>query len=116
MTTDPLETQSEYIRRMADDGGGGLATPSEVEANLDASFEDLAIVVETVGELPATATIRASGVFTNANDGMEYLQSGGLVVTDGPDTTAPIGWVYVLKQFDDILQEYTWTVYIDSES
>lgn len=116
MSTPDFETRPEYIRRMADDGGGGLADPSGVEGNISSSFEDLANVVTDVADLPNTTTIRPNGAFADASALHEYLDRGGLVVTDGFGNTEPIGFVWLVKAFDDILQQDIWQVYIDEET
>lgn len=117
MTETPsFETRPEYIRRMADDGVGGLATPSEIEDNVDASFDNLATVVTDVESLPETTTIRPSGAFSDAQSLFEYLHAGGLVVTDESGNVAPIGFVWLVQYFDDILQQEVWQVYIDEDT
>lgn len=114
--TDPFETKTEYILRMADEGGG-LATQAQVEEHVAGSFESLATIYDDPGDIPSSATIRPAGVFTDANDAYRYLEQGGLVATenDGVDII-PIGFVYLLKEYDEVLMEMTWTVYIDQET
>lgn len=116
MPTPDFESKAEYIRRMADDGLGGLDTLPGVKANISTSFEDLATVVTLSGDLPVTTTIRPNGSFSDAASLHEYLETGGLVVTDGGGFTEPIGFVWLLKEFDDILEQYVWTVYIDENT
>lgn len=116
MSTPDFESKAEYIRRMADDGTGDLADLPEVEANVDASFADLGNVVASEAELPSSATIRPNGSFSDAASLHVYLESGGLVVTDGAGNAEPIGFVWLVKEFDDILFEYLWQVYIDQET
>lgn len=116
MTTPFFESKSEYAQRMADDGAGGLATPSEIADNISDSFEDIAQLVTDIGDLPVTTTIRPNGTFSDAHSCYEYLIEGGLVVTDGSDNTQPIGFVWVVKEFDDFLHEDVYTVYIDDET
>ncbi len=116
MTTPVPETMTEYIRRMANDGGGGLATPSEILDNVDASFAELATVVTDPENLPETSTIRPAGSFTDANSLHQYLENGGLVVTDAAGDASPIGFVWLLKVYDDILNEFIWQVYIDENT
>ncbi len=114
--TDPFETKTEYIVRMADEGGG-LATQEEVEEHVASSFEQLGTIYVDPENIPSSATIRPAGVFTDANDAYRYLEQGGLIVTenDGADVI-PIGFVYLLKEYDAVLMEMTWTVYIDEET
>lgn len=116
MTTPTFETQSEYFNRMSDDGGGGLASPSEIEDNISDSFDDIGTVVTDEGDLPVTADIRPAGVFTDANSMKDYLTTGGLVVTDASSNTEAIGWVWILESFDEIINAPIWTVYIDSDT
>ena len=116
MTTPKPETKAEYIRRMADDGLGGLGSQAQVDANIASSFEDIAIVLTDEGDIPSSASSRTNGTFSDAESAHEYLERGGLVVTDGAGNTEPIGFVYVLKWFDDILNEWVWSVYIDDDT
>lgn len=116
MATPYDESNEQYIRRMSDDGLGGLATPSEIADNISASIDDVAISVADVASLPSTATIRPAGTFTDAYDLRLYLERGGLSVVDEFGNTAPIGFVYVVESLDPILNEITWQVYIDTET
>jgi len=116
MTTPSPENKAEYIRRMADDGSGGLASPAQVDTNIDASFAELAAVVTDVGDLPTSTSIRPNGTFTDAESCHQYLEIGGLVVTDSAGNVEPIGFVWLLKEWDIILLSYVWTVYIDQET
>lgn len=116
MATHNEETQPEYVRRMADDGGGGLASLPDVESAIAASFAELATVVTDPASLPVTTSIRPAGAFVDADDLADYLESGGLVVTDSSGNYEPIGFVWLLKTFNEMLQEYVWQVYIDSVS
>lgn len=101
---------------MADDGAGGLADPSAVAANVSASFEDLATVVTDIGDLPTSTTIRMSGVFSDASDLHEYLEAGGLIATDEDGYAEPLGFVWLLQHYDDILEQEMWTVWIDQDT
>ncbi len=116
MTTPLSETKSQYIRRMSDDGVGGLASPAVIEAAIADSFDDIANVVTDVGDLPSTATIRPAGSFTDAESARQYLETGGLLTSDGAGNTEPLSFVWVLEEFDDILNQTVWTVYIDQET
>ncbi len=116
MTTPFFESREEYAQRMADDGMGGLATPSEIADNISDAFEDIATMVTDVGDLPSTTSIRTNGSFTDAHACYQYLLDGGLVVTDGAGNTQAIGFVWVVKEFDEILWEMVYTVYIDDET
>lgn len=116
MPTDWLENKPEYVRRMADDGGGGLADLPEVEANLAASFEELALVVDDPADLPATTTIRPAGSFSDADSLKEYLDKGGLLVVDSSGNTEPIGFVWLLQMYDEVLEQDVWQVYIDEDT
>jgi hypothetical protein len=114
--TPDFESKAEYIRRMADDGTGALEDVPGIEANISASVEDVAQVVTDVADLPNTTTIRLNGTFSDASDLHEYLEAGGLVVTDGSGNTEPIGFVWVLEEFDDILYQTMYQVYIDEDT
>lgn len=116
MATDWHENKPEYVRRMSDDGIGGLATPSEVEDAIDASFVELGEVVTDPGEIPGTASVRPSGSFSDAESAKEYLDRGGLLVVDSAGNVEPIGFVWLLKEFDQVLQQDIWTVYIDEDT
>lgn len=102
---------------MADDGGGNLASESEIIDNISLSFEDMGTVFTSAGSIPVTATVRAAGSFTEAHSAMEYLESGGLIATEGSGSDViPIGFVYFLEEFDEILQENLFTIYIDEDT
>lgn len=116
MSTPDFESKAEYIRRMADDGLGDLASQSEVEANISASFAQLGTVVSDESLVPVSATIRPAGSFTDADSLHRYLEDGGLVVTDGAGNVEPIGFVWIVESFDDILFEITYQVYIDEDT
>lgn len=110
------ESKAEYIRRMADDGLGGLASLPDVEQAISDSFEELGEVVAIPGDLPGTATIRPSGSFSDAEDAREYLDRGGLLAVDAAGNVEPIGFVWFLMEFDEVLQQVIWTVYIDEDT
>ncbi len=116
MSTEWHENKPEYTRRMSDDGLGGLATPTEVEQAIIDSFDELGQVVTIPGDLPGTTTIRPSGSFSDAESAKEYLDRGGLLVVDDAGNVEPIGFVYFLMEFDEVLQEYIWTVWIDEDT
>ncbi len=116
MTTPTPESKGEYIRRMADDGSGNLASQALVDTNISDSFEELATVVTDIGDLPTTTSIRPNGTFTDAESCQQYLETGGLIVTDAAENVEPIGFVWLLKEFDDILNQDIWTVYIDQDT
>lgn len=115
MPTPISETKAEYARRMADDGGGGLASQAQVEANIEASFSDVANVLTDPGDVPASASVRPAGRFGTADDLKEYLELGGLVASDGVNTV-PMGFVYVLQEYDEIYEQDMYIVYIDEDS
>lgn len=116
MSTPVPENKPEYIRRMADDGSGNLASQAQVDSNVDASFAELAQVVTDTGDLPVTTSIRPNGSFSDAESLHQYLETGGLIVTDVAGDAEPIGFVWLLKEWDPILLQYMWTVYIDSQT
>ncbi|MEE8599433.1 MAG: hypothetical protein V3S69_08035 [Dehalococcoidales bacterium] len=101
---------------MSDDGLGGLASLTEVEQAISDSFDELGNVATTVGDIPSTASIRPSGSFTDAESCKEYLDRGGLLVVDSSENVEPIGFVWLLMEFDLVLEEYVWTVYIDDDT
>ncbi len=116
MPTEWDETRPEYTRRMSDDGLGGLASLPDVEQAISDSFDELGQVVTTTGDLPGTTTVRPSGSFSDAEDAKEYLDRGGLLVVDDAGNVEPIGFVWLLKEFDEVLQQYIWTVWIDEDT
>lgn len=116
MPTEWHETKPEYIRRIADDGTGGLADLPEVQQAISDSFDELGQVVDIVGDLPGTATIRPSGSFSDAEDAKEYLDRGGLLAVDSSGNVEPIGFVWLLREYDEVLEQIIWTVYIDEDT
>ncbi len=116
MPTEWDETKPEYIRRMADDGLGGLASLPAIEGSVSDSFDELGNVVSDPGDLPGTATVRPSGSFSDAESAKEYLDRGGLLVVDSAGNVEPIGFVWFLTEFDEVLQMDIWTVYIDEDT
>lgn len=117
MTTPPDEDRPDYTHRMADDGGGGLDTPANIQDHIDLSFEDLATIFTDPASIPTSASVRPAGSFTDAHDAMTYLETGGLVATENSGAnTIPIGFVYMLKEFDEVLEDWLFTVYIDEDT
>lgn len=116
MSTPISETKSEYDLRMADDGFGGLASEEEIQDNITSSLDDIVNVVTDSGDLPVTTTIRPNGFFTDANDLKEYLQNGGLLATNESGDAEPLSFVWVVWEFDDVLQQDVALVYIDSDT
>lgn len=110
------ETISEHIQRMADDGAGGLRSPSEIEAAMEAEFASLGTIISDPMNLPGDASIRASGAFTDAQDAQGYLERGGLAVVSDAGDNIPIPFVYFLLLFDEVLQEPVYQVYIRDTS
>lgn len=116
MPTQWHEPKPEYTRRMADDGEGGLAPLPEVVQAIADSFTELGQVVTDVEDLPLTATIRPAGAFSDAESAKEYLDRGGLLVVDDEKNVEPIGFVWFLQEWDPVLEQYVWTVYIDENT
>jgi len=117
MTTDHYEKSPEYLHRMADDGSGGLDTVENIDNHIKSSFEDMGTVYTDEASIPSTASIRLAGTFAGADNARSYLEYGGLIVTeDAGATVVPIGFVYFLREFDEITQEYLYRVYIDEVS
>lgn len=110
------ETQSEHIQRLADDGAGGLRSPAEIEAAMEAEFASLGTIISDPISLPSDASIRASGAFTDAQDAQGYLERGGLAVVSGAGDNIPVPFVYFLLIFDEVLQEPVYQTYIRDES
>lgn len=109
------EEKSEYIRRMADDGLGNLADDSEIQDNISDDLATLGVVTDVLEDVPSSATIRASGLFSDSQDALEYLELGGLVSTvDGENV--PMSFVYFYEYYDDDLQADMYQVYIDEDS
>jgi hypothetical protein len=84
-------------------------------------MDELAIVVDSVGDLPPDATIRPNGLFIDLYDVAEYLETGGLVVPvqdENGKTTGwqPVGFVYVIaSEREDGAIEYQIYIRDDSE-
>ena len=116
MATDHMETHSEYARRIADDGAGGLADRATIQANIADSFADLGTIYTDDSLIPSTASIRTAGTFTDAFDAKEWLETGGLIATDGTGELHPIGFVYFYQYYDEGLDEYVYEVYIDDDT
>lgn len=115
MTTPNDETHSEYIARIADDGTGSVRSNSEIIDQIAAEFANMGTVYTDLGDIPSTATMRASGQFASPEDALEYLHRGGLVGSDGDDVI-PLGFVYFYEEFDDTYYENIYTVYIDEDT
>ncbi len=109
------EEKSEYIRRMADDGAGNLASDSQIQDNISEAMALLGNVTTDPDDIPVGASIRASGLFTDSADALEYLELGGLVATSGGDNI-PLPFVHFLYYYDDDLQEEVYQIYISDES
>lgn len=109
------EEKSEYIRRMADDGLGDLASDAEIQDNITLDLESLGVVTTDPDDIPPSAGIRASGLFTDSQDALEYLELGGLVSTVNGQNV-PLGFVHFLSYYDDDLQADVYQVYIDEDS
>lgn len=117
MTDTPeFESKPEYIRRMADDGLGGLGDILSIEAAVSASFAELGTVTTDVEDIPISASVRANGVFTDADDMGTYLENGGLVVTDEFGNREPMSFIWVHKYYDDVLLQNVYQVYIDENT
>lgn len=116
MSTEWHETKPEYTQRMSDDGLGGLASLTEVEQAIADSFDELGNVATLIGDIPSTASIRPAGSFSDGESAKEYLDRGGLLVVDNMGNVEPIGFVWFLQEFDLVLEQYVWTVYIDDDT
>lgn len=114
--TPQFESQAEEIRRLADDGLGGLASIPEIEASLQTEFSNMSIVITDPGDIPADASIRPNGAFADPYDLKEYLDEGGLLTYDQFGNAIPFPWVYSLAEWDEYLQTYVWQVYIRETS
>lgn len=112
----PEESQSEHIGRMADDGTGQVAPDSEIQANIAADFATLGTVFGDVNDIPDTASFRAAGRFTDPHAAAEYLELGGLVIRDDQGNLQPIGFVYFLQYYDEILEDWVYEVWIDEDT
>jgi hypothetical protein len=109
------ETRAEHIRRLADDGAGGLKDLSEIEQALEDEFANFGQIATDPATLPPDAGIRPSGYFTDPQDLQEYLETGGLVSTVNGENV-PLSWVWLLQEYDDTLDEITYQVYIEEDS
>lgn len=110
------ETTPEHINRMADDGAGNLEPPSAIETALEAEFAELGTVLTTSDDVPVSASVRPAGAFTDSQDALGYLERGGLAVVTETGEHLPTSWVYFVREWDEILFEYVYQVYIDDSS
>jgi hypothetical protein len=113
--TDISENEAERIRRLADDGSGGLADVSQIASSVESEFARYGQVITDLADLPADANIRARGYFVDPGDLLEYLERGGMVSTQNGQYV-PVSWVYLYKTWNEGLQEYTYQVYIRDTS
>lgn len=117
MSTDHYENTPEYLHRMADDGMGGLDTVENIDNRISSSFTEMGTIYTDEESIPETASVRLAGTFSTADNARSYLEYGGLIVTeDAGATVVPIGFVYFLKEFDEVTEEYLYRVYIDEDS
>ena len=116
-----MTTPEEYVR---DTTGGGTWGNLSQQSRADfVSYQwnlvnNATIIVESEAQLPGDAHIRANGVFNDAEDLLDYLERGGLVIpTPGGEfgEYAPVGFVYVIATLlpDDT---YQYQVYIRDDS
>jgi hypothetical protein len=118
---------SEFDKPLDQMTGGGaygdlsLSSAQDVRDYIASRMDELAIVVDSIGDLPDDATIRPNGLFIDLYDVAEYLETGGLVVPvqdENGKTTGwqPIGFVYVIAtEREDGAIEYQIYIRDDSE-
>jgi hypothetical protein len=118
---------SEFDKPLDQMTGGGaygdlsLSSAQDVRDYIASRIDELAIVVDSIGNLPDDATIRPNGLFIDLYDVAEYLETGGLVVPvqdENGKTTGwqPIGFVYVIAtEREDGAIEYQIYIRDDSE-
>ncbi len=110
------ETTPEHINRMADDGAGNLRSASAIETAMEAEFAELGNVVTSPAGIPADASIRPAGAFTDAQDALGYLERGGLVTVSDAGDNIPVGFVYFHQVWDEVLYEWVYQIWIDENS
>ncbi len=86
-----------------------------MQDNITLDLESLGVVTTDIGDIPGSASIRASGLFVDSHDALEYLELGGLVSTVGGENV-PLGFVHFLAYYDDDLQADVYQVYIEEDS
>jgi hypothetical protein len=118
---------SEFDKPLDQMTGGGaygdlsLSSAQDVRDYIASRMDELAIVVDSISDLPDDATIRPNGLFIDLYDVAEYLETGGLVVPvqdENGKTTGwqPIGFVYVIAtEREDGAVEYQIYIRDDSE-
>lgn len=85
--------------------------------NIRAHFNELAIVYDDLGDIPATATSRINaGSFDDPISLHEYLDNGGLISYDDDGNPVPVGFVYIFERYDEDYDTYEYDVYIDTET
>lgn len=88
--------------------------------NIRSDFQSLGIVLDDVGDIPASATVRQSaGFFDDPMALLQWMLDGpgqGLVSFDEDNNPVPIGWLYLLESYDEDLDQWFYEVWIDQDS
>lgn len=116
MTINSFDDYDDYQRSLWDDGAGGLVDNATFQSRVHDDFGQMGTIYNDPSDVPITATVREAGRFSNPFDAMEYLNSGGLSATDDTGDLVPIGFVYLVEEYDDLLQAETFIVYIDEDT
>jgi len=109
--------RGENIQRWATEGGGEgdpAASSEDIRAYVASEIAEFSNLVEDTTSIPGTATSRAAGYFSDADDLFRYLEQGGLIIPDGGGFIPnPIVYVhhFVLEGDEDIYE-----VWIDEDT
>jgi hypothetical protein len=93
-----------------------ILTQPEIEAIVDGVVATFGNFHTDPSELPASATSRPRGIFSDPNDLLNYLADGGLVGFDEFDQPLPLPIVHILKTIADDSTNIEYEVWIDEES
>ena len=114
MTT-PLERWQDWIT-----GGGGTGDPAQNVPDIQVSVESFLSQIGTLhadlSDVPASASIRPNGVFSDPNDLMAYLDGGALLFLDEDLNPFPNPIVHIVREFDPDDDSEIYRVYVDENS
>lgn len=100
--------------------GGGEGDPAqshdEIEAYVDTFFAQLGTLTEDSGDIPGSATSRPRGAFSDFNDMVAYLDSGGLTIYDGSGNLVPNPIIFILKSTPPGFDTSIYEVWIDEDT
>lgn len=116
----PSNKPAQDIQSSATEGGGEsspASSLSDIQDFEDSLVSEFAVLHTDEATLPASALERQR-TFETASELREYLLSGGLMGTTGPNNDpVALGWVHVLKITDPADSDiYHYTVHIPEDS